>query len=98
VGGSYDEEKLRWEIESLREAIAGDWVALASRRTLDPDNRKAIRDHLDMSICALRAATAQLNAHLRAERGSVGVTIDLERSADQSHLTPPLPPPAADTP
>jgi hypothetical protein len=86
VGG--DEEALRWEIASLRTAISDDWVALASRQTADPEKRKAVRDHLDMSTCALRAATEKLEALLRRRRGldSQGILIDLQRMADEIML------------
>ena len=82
---SEDEEALRWEIASLRAAISADWVALASRAALDPEKRKALRDHLDMSTCALRAATEKLEAYLRDKTDQRGrrVAIDLDRLADE---------------
>lgn len=79
---SDDEEALRWEIASLRAAISADWVALASRKTSDVEKRKAVRDHLDMSTCALRTATEKLEALLSAQRAQ-GVRIDLNKLADE---------------
>lgn len=80
-----DEEKLRWHIATLRTAIAADWLALASRNAADPEKRKAVRDHLDMSTCALRAATEKLEAHLNSRQGArgQGIVIDLDRLAGQ---------------
>ncbi len=87
---SGDEEALKWEIASLRAAISADWVALASRQTSDdPERRKAVRDHLDMSTCALRAATEKLEALLSERRGQ-GISIDLEKLAEEI-----MPPPAS---
>lgn len=80
----FDEETLKWHIASLRRDISADWVALASK-TLDPEKRKAIRDHLEMSNCALRSATEQLYAGLRRAnevRGRV-VKVDLNELARQ---------------
>lgn len=82
-----DEEALKWEIASLRAAISADWVALASRQMSDPDKRKAMRDHLDMSTCALRAATEKFEALLQGRRGQ-GFRIDLDRLADAIVLPP----------
>ncbi len=80
----FDEETLKWQIASLRRDISADWVALA-KKTLDPDKRKAIRDHLEMSDCALRAATEQLDAGLRrgGETGDRVVKIDMNNLARQ---------------
>lgn len=86
-----DEEKLRWHIATLRAAIAGDWLALASRNASDPEKRKAVRDHLDMSTCALRAAAEKLKAYLgdRQEARGQGIVIDLDRLA--AHIASPQP-------
>lgn len=83
MGG--DEEALRWEIASLRAAISADWIALASRQTSDPERRKGLRDHLDMSTCALQAATEKLEALLSKRRGQ-GIAIDLEKLAEEIML------------
>jgi hypothetical protein len=88
VGG--DEEALKWEIASLRAAISADWVALASRQTSDPERRKALRDHLDMSTCALQAATEKLEALLSGRHGQ-GIPIDLEKLAEDIMLPAPAP-------
>jgi hypothetical protein len=89
---SDDEEALRWEIASLRAAISADWVALASRKTSDIEKRKAVRDHLDMSTCALKATTEKLEAFLAAQRVArgQGVSIDLDKLADEIMLPPTL--------
>lgn len=42
-----------FEIRLIREAISQDWSELASKN-LTAEQRKAVRDHLDMNICALR--------------------------------------------
>lgn len=82
-----DEGTLRWEIASLRAAIAADWVALALRVTTDPDNRKAVREHLDICTCALQAATEKLEALLSGRIGQ-GLPVDLEKLAEI--LPPPV--------
>ena len=64
----------------MRPAINDDWVALASRSTSDPEKRKALRDHLDMSTCALRAVTEKLKALSDKQRGQ-GVEVNLEKLA-----------------
>ncbi len=48
-----DRHKMEWEIRTLREAIAQDWARLAANN-LTLEQRRALRDHLDMSITALR--------------------------------------------
>lgn len=89
VGG--DEEELQWQIASLRAAISADWVVLASRNTADPEKRKAVREHLDMNTCALRAATEKLEALLGTRRAK-GIAIDLDKLADE--IMPPAMTPA----
>ena len=42
-----------FEIRTIREAISQDWRTLALNN-LTGEQRKAVRDHLDMNICALR--------------------------------------------
>ena len=42
-----------WKINSIREAIAQDWSKLADKN-LTPDQRKAIREHLDINTAELR--------------------------------------------
>jgi hypothetical protein len=95
---AYDEENLKWQIASLRVTITADWIALASRQTFSPERRKAIRDHLDMSTCALRTAAEQLQACLSAQREArrQGIVIDLDKLAEQ--IIPPLASPAANSP
>jgi len=98
VNVAYDEENLRWRIASLRAEIIADGVVLASRKAFSPARRKAIRDHLDMSTCALRAATEQLQVCLSAQREArgQGIILDLDKLAEQ--IIPPLASPAANSP
>jgi hypothetical protein len=88
-GVNDEEEKLRWDVATLRAAIAADWLALASRNTADPAKRKAVRDHLDMSTCALSAATEKLRDHMNDRQGAhgQGIVVDLDRLA--SHIMAP---------
>jgi hypothetical protein len=46
-------EKLEWDIATVRESIRLDWVTLASKN-LTADQRKAIREHLDMCSSSLK--------------------------------------------
>jgi len=55
-----DEEKVRWEIDNLRESIRLDWANLASKN-LTPDKRKAIEQHLEMCTSALRDLRERLD-------------------------------------
>ena len=48
-----DDEKMEWELKSLRDEISLDWAKLASK-DLTPDRRKAIREHLALNVAALR--------------------------------------------
>src|SRR5665647_1746182 len=48
-----DEERVRWEIAAVRDAISLDWANLASKN-LPPEKRKAISQHLEMCTSALR--------------------------------------------
>ena len=48
-----DEERINWEIDTVRRAIGIDLAKLASKR-LTPEKRKIIREHLAMNIAALR--------------------------------------------
>ena len=47
-----------WKLNSIRVAISQDWNMLATKN-LTPDQRKAVRDHLQMNIAALRELTGQ---------------------------------------
>lgn len=54
-----------WKIGVIREAIAQDWGKLANKK-LTPDQRKAIREHLDMNTAELRDLVARnRNARVR---------------------------------
>ena len=48
-----DEEELGWKIDTVRESIRLDWENLASK-SLIPDKRKAIREHLEICTSALK--------------------------------------------
>ena len=48
-----DETHTGWEISQVREAISCDWANLAVKE-LTSDQRRAIREHLEMNIAALR--------------------------------------------
>ena len=48
-----DEERVRWKIATVRDAISLDWANLASKN-LPPEKRKAISQHLEMCTSALR--------------------------------------------
>lgn len=58
---------LDWELRHIRDAIASDWNALASGK-LGPNQRKSVRDHLDMNLEALRELKARTRATLRSEK------------------------------
>ena len=67
-----DEERINWEIDTVRRAISIDWAKLASKR-LTPEKRKIIREHLAMNIAALRDVverkqSASQNLKLEAEQ------------------------------
>jgi hypothetical protein len=98
VNVACDEENLRWQIALLRAEITADWAAPASRKTFSPERRKAIRDHLDISTCALRTATEQLQACVSAQREArgQGIILDPDKLAEQ--IIPPLASPAANSP
>jgi len=49
-----------FEIRMTREAISQDWSALASNN-LTAEQRRALRDHLDMNISALRDLVHRTN-------------------------------------
>ena len=42
-----------FEIKTIREAISQDWSTLASRNS-SAEQRKAVREHLEMNVRALR--------------------------------------------
>jgi hypothetical protein len=78
---SADEQDLRWKIDNVREAISLDWKNLASKN-LSADQRKAIREHLNICNDSLktlkdlvernRAASqkSKLEIHQRLRRSS----------------------------
>jgi hypothetical protein len=50
---STDEQDLTWKIDNIRESISLDWKNLATRN-LTADQRKAIREHLNICNSALK--------------------------------------------
>jgi hypothetical protein len=48
-----DEERVRWEIAAVRDAISLDWANLASKN-LPPEKCKAISQHLEICTSALK--------------------------------------------
>jgi hypothetical protein len=48
-----DDERLDWEIETIRESIRIDWTELA-HKDLPADKRRNIREHLSMCIESLK--------------------------------------------
>jgi hypothetical protein len=50
---SAEEQNLEWKINNIRESISLDWKNLATRN-LTADQRKAIREHLNMCNSALK--------------------------------------------
>jgi hypothetical protein len=65
-----EEEKLRWDIATVRESIRLDWADLASKN-LSADQRKAIREHLGMCNSALKDFRNRLDTlSARSHRGS----------------------------
>jgi hypothetical protein len=50
---STDEQKLTWKINNVRESISLDWKNLATKN-LTADQRKAIKEHLNICNSTLR--------------------------------------------
>jgi hypothetical protein len=48
-----DEERINWEIDTVRRAISIDWKHLATKN-LTADQRKAIREHLNICNSTLK--------------------------------------------
>ena len=48
-----DDLSHEWQIQTVREAISQDWIRLATKN-LTPQQRKAVREHLEMNVAALR--------------------------------------------
>jgi hypothetical protein len=48
-----DEARRDWEIQIVREAISRDWADLASNN-LSTEERRAIREHLNIHVIALQ--------------------------------------------
>jgi hypothetical protein len=47
------EQDAEWKIQNIRDAISEDWIRLAAK-DLKPEERKAVREHLEMNVAALR--------------------------------------------
>ena len=50
---STNEQELRWKIDNVRESIGLDWKNLATKN-LTADQRKAIREHLNICNSTLK--------------------------------------------
>ena len=75
---STDEQELTWKINNVRESISLDWKNLATKN-LTVDQRKAIREHLNICNSTLRdlvernraaSQKSKLENHLRLWRSS----------------------------
>jgi hypothetical protein len=75
---STDEQELTWRIDNLRESISLDWKNLATKN-LTADQRKAIREHLNICNSTLRdlversrsaSQKSKLENHQRLRRSS----------------------------
>jgi Na+/phosphate symporter len=51
-----DPSRHEWQIQTVREAISQDWIRLA-QKNLTSEQRKAVREHLEMNVAALRELT-----------------------------------------
>jgi DNA-binding GntR family transcriptional regulator len=51
-----DDLSQEWQIQTVREAISQDWISLATKN-LTSEQRKAVREHLEMNVAALRELT-----------------------------------------
>jgi hypothetical protein len=51
-----DDPSHEWQVQTVREAISQDWIRLATKN-LTSEQRKAVRDHLEMNVAALRELT-----------------------------------------
>jgi len=51
-----DDLSHEWQIQMVREAISQDWIRLATKN-LTSEQRKAVREHLEMNVAPLRDLT-----------------------------------------
>jgi len=54
--GDLHEQHGEWQIQNVRQAISQDWIRLAAKG-LTSEQRKAVREHLEMNVAALRDLT-----------------------------------------
>jgi hypothetical protein len=60
------EISLDWQLHHVRDAIASDWDALASD-ALSAEQRRSVREHLNMNLAELRELKARMRAALHSE-------------------------------
>ena len=56
ISAKADDLSHEWQIQTVREAISQDWIRLATKN-LAPEQRKAVREHLEINVAALRELT-----------------------------------------
>lgn len=61
------ESSLDWHLHHVRDAIASDWDALASD-SLTAEQRRSVREHLNMNLAALRELKVRKRIALYSER------------------------------
>ena len=59
--------RTQWELKSLRDAIARDWADLANTNS-SAERRRAVRDHLAVSVSALRDLASRHEVALQTAR------------------------------
>lgn len=61
------EISLEWQLHHVRDAIASDWDALASH-ALTSEQRRSLREHLNMNLAALRELKVRKRIASHSER------------------------------
>lgn len=59
-----DEQLDEWKIQTIRKAISEDWILLSAKE-LTREERRAIRDHLELNTAALRDLIQQTHLQMR---------------------------------
>ena len=62
-----EDQSDEWKIQIVREAISQDWRWLAAKK-LTLEQRKAVREHLEMNVAALRELTERSRLTKRKAR------------------------------
>lgn len=60
--GKFNQDKIKWEMATIRKAISVDWSLLASK-DLPPTRRAAVREHLAMNCDALKDLRLKFGAN-----------------------------------